>query len=56
MILNQHIEEKKFTNRLTKALLSKMVKVGVECPGFTNTQKRSIIKKFVSIINYMYKK
>ncbi|ORY20816.1 hypothetical protein LY90DRAFT_676576 [Neocallimastix californiae] len=52
MILNQHIEEKKFTNRLTKALLSKMVKVGVECPGFTNTQKRSIIKKFDNIDNY----
>jgi len=52
MILNQHIEEKKFSNRLTKALLSKMVKIGVECPGFTNTQKRAIIKKFDNIDNY----
>ena len=49
LVLNQHIEEKKFPNKLNKALLAKMVKIGVECPGFTNTQKRAIIKKYVNI-------
>ncbi|ORX46693.1 hypothetical protein BCR36DRAFT_356825 [Piromyces finnis] len=52
LILNQHIEEKKFSNKLNKVLLAKMVKVGVECPGFTNTQKRAIIKKYDNVDNY----
>jgi len=54
--LNQHIEEKKFPNKLNKALLAKMVKIGVECPGFTNTQKRAIIKKYVNIFFRLKKK
>jgi len=59
LILNQHIEEKKFSNKLSKALLAKMVKIAVECPGFTNTQKRAIIKKYDNVDNYkemMFKK
>jgi len=54
--LNQLIEDKKFPNKLNKALLAKMVKIGVECPGFTNTQKRAIIKKYVNIFFRLKKK